>query len=492
MRHPSDGTLRRLLDEPAGVAEADREHIAGCPVCLSGLASARADAALAGAALDADVAVDPSSVDAGWRRLSDAVAADPRRRSPAATGAPRWRAALRSPVIAVVAVLALLTGASAAAAADWLQIFRTQQIAPVSINRADLVALPDLSAYGDLDVTQKVNVREVADATAAEKASGLSLPKVSKLPAGVTGDPAYRVVDRVSATFTFSARKAAQAAEAAGETLPAPPAGLDGSRFRLNAGPGLAAVWLESRGVPALVVARAVAPTAFSSGVPFDTARDYLLSPSRPAGEHRVAAAELLRRRDDAAAARAERPAEELVRRGRRRAGHGAHVTGRPAGGRGVGQGRRRHRGGRLAERRRGAVGGPRVRVAMTAGPALDAARQLLADLPPAPAVWCSGLRKRYRRQTAVDGVSFTVGRGEVVGLLGPNGAGKTSVIKILLGLVRPDAGEVLLLGRPAADPHARARVGYLPGALPVPAVAHRRRGADPARPARRCRGAGP
>jgi ABC-2 type transport system ATP-binding protein len=99
----------------------------------------------------------------------------------------------------------------------------------------------------------------------------------------------------------------------------------------------------------------------------------------------------------------------------------------------------------------------------MTAGPALESARQLLADLPPAPAVWCSGLRKRYRRQTAVDGVSFIVDRGEVVGLLGPNGAGKTSVIKILLGLVRPDAGEVLLLGRPAGDPHARARVGYLP-----------------------------
>ncbi len=96
-------------------------------------------------------------------------------------------------------------------------------------------------------------------------------------------------------------------------------------------------------------------------------------------------------------------------------------------------------------------------------GPSLDAAQRLLAELPPASAVWCSGLRKRYRRQTAVDGVSFTVGRGEVVGLLGPNGAGKTSVIKILLGLVRPDAGEVLLLGRPARDPQSRARVGYLP-----------------------------
>jgi ABC-2 type transport system ATP-binding protein len=86
-----------------------------------------------------------------------------------------------------------------------------------------------------------------------------------------------------------------------------------------------------------------------------------------------------------------------------------------------------------------------------------------VAGLPPAPAAWCTGLRKRYGRRTAVDGVSLQVGRGEVVGLLGPNGAGKTTVIKMLLGLARPDAGEVMLLGRPAADPAARARVGYLP-----------------------------
>jgi len=50
-----------------------------------------------------------------------------------------------------------------------------------------------------------------------------------------------------------------------------------------------------------------------------------------------------------------------------------------------------------------------------------------------------------------------------VVGLLGPNGAGKTTVIKMLLGLVHPDAGEVMLLGRRATDPTARAGVGYLP-----------------------------
>jgi ABC-2 type transport system ATP-binding protein len=92
-----------------------------------------------------------------------------------------------------------------------------------------------------------------------------------------------------------------------------------------------------------------------------------------------------------------------------------------------------------------------------------EAAARLVTALPPSPAVWCSGLRKRYGRRTAVDDVSLTVGRGEVVGLLGPNGAGKTTVIKMLLGLVRPEAGEVLLLGRRGSEPGSRQRVGYLP-----------------------------
>ena len=99
----------------------------------------------------------------------------------------------------------------------------------------------------------------------------------------------------------------------------------------------------------------------------------------------------------------------------------------------------------------------------MTAAAEAPAVADLVAGLPPAPAIWGSGLRKRYGRHQAVDGISLEVQRGDVVGLLGPNGAGKTTVIKLLLGLVRPDAGEAMLLGRPAADPSARSRVGYLP-----------------------------
>jgi hypothetical protein len=282
MRHPTDGTLRRLLDEPAGVADADREHVAGCPVCLSGLAAAQQDAALTRAALDVDVAVD---VDAGWSRLSNAVAVDARPQPAAAArswrpaaAAGRWRAMLRKPVVAGFAVVAILTGASAAAAADWLQIFRTEQIAPVTLTQADLVALPDLSAYGEVEMTQEADVREVADAAAAEKATGLAVPRVGELPRGVIGQPSFQVGNRVNAVFTFSLRKATQTAAAAGQTLPPPPPGLDGSEFRLSAGPGVAAVWSEARGVPALIVARAVAPTAYSAGVPFETAADYVLS----------------------------------------------------------------------------------------------------------------------------------------------------------------------------------------------------------------------
>jgi hypothetical protein len=275
MGHPTDGTLRRLVDEPAGVPDADREHVAGCPTCLAGLAAARDDAAVAHTAL---ATAGRADADAGWRRLSASLAADHAGRAPAPAGPARWRALVRRPAVAVLGVVLVVAGASAAAAANWVQIFHTEQIAPVTVTHADLVALPDLSAYGDLQVTQQPDVHRVADAAAARQATGLDVPRVADLPRGATGDPVYQVGKQASAEFTFSA---ARVAAASGKT---PPAGLDGSRFRLVAGPGVAEVWSEGRGVPALVVVRAVAPTAYSSGVPFRTVRDYLLSlPGMPA-----------------------------------------------------------------------------------------------------------------------------------------------------------------------------------------------------------------
>ncbi len=77
------------------------------------------------------------------------------------------------------------------------------------------------------------------------------------------------------------------------------------------------------------------------------------------------------------------------------------------------------------------------------------------------------GLEKSYRRRKVVQGVSFEVAPGEVVGLLGPNGAGKTTSFNMVVGLVQPEAGQVVLgdvdLTRLPMHRRARLGVGYLP-----------------------------
>jgi len=273
MRHPSDGVLRRLIDEPAGVTDDERTHVASCATCRQTLDGVRADAQLVGAALaPATSGVD---ADAAWARLSTSAAAPVRQLRPSRR---EWRTTVRRPAIAALSAVVLVTGAGVAAANDWLPIFQTERVDPVEVTSTDLVQVPDLSAYGDLEVTQEPNPEQVADAVAAQERTGLAVPDVGELPEGVTGDPIYQAAGVASATFTFSAAKAAQAAAAEGEILPPPPPGLDGSSLRLEAGPGVAAMWTQPTGMPTLVVARVVAPKVYSSGVPFETVRDYLLS----------------------------------------------------------------------------------------------------------------------------------------------------------------------------------------------------------------------
>ncbi|TNM60158.1 hypothetical protein FHN55_18980 [Streptomyces sp. NP160] len=296
-RHPADGVLRRLVDEPAGVCDPDRAHVAACARCQQALAAARDDAAAASALLGAPAAATPhdDDVDGAWQRLRSSAASPAGREGSRvvaldahrASSPPRRRSAWRRPGVVALGVAVVVAGAGTAAASDWLRIFQVQQVAPVSISSADLAGLgqlPDPSAFGDAVATTPVEVRTVPDAAAAAQATGLQVPRVAGLPRGVTGDPTYQVGDAGQVSFTFSAAKAAASAQAAGGQLPPVPAGLDGSVVRLTAGPGVAATWSSSSGVPALVVGRAVAPTAESTGVPFTQVRDYLLSlPGVPA-----------------------------------------------------------------------------------------------------------------------------------------------------------------------------------------------------------------
>lgn len=78
-------------------------------------------------------------------------------------------------------------------------------------------------------------------------------------------------------------------------------------------------------------------------------------------------------------------------------------------------------------------------------------------------AVHTQGLRKLFGDKVAVKNLSLSVNRGEIFGFLGPNGAGKSTSIKMLLGLVKPTAGEALIFGSPPSNIEIRRKVGFLP-----------------------------
>ena len=232
MRHATEDVLRRLVDQPADVAEPDRRHVAGCPPCLAALKTAVTNQGVMGA------------------EVADAL---------------HRRPSLRRPAVAALATAVVLAGATTAAANDWVPILATERATPVAISASELVALPDLGDYGDLVVDRGAGVHAVASAAAAAAETGLDVPHVSELPRGITGGPAYQVANQVTATFTLTPK-------------PASPPELVGTRVRLTAGPGVAAIWSKRGGVPSLIVGRAVAPSAASSGVPFERVRDHLLS----------------------------------------------------------------------------------------------------------------------------------------------------------------------------------------------------------------------
>jgi branched-chain amino acid transport system ATP-binding protein len=97
-------------------------------------------------------------------------------------------------------------------------------------------------------------------------------------------------------------------------------------------------------------------------------------------------------------------------------------------------------------------------------GPKPDMARVAEADLPEASrhSLRAVGLTRRFGGVVAVNGLSFSVARGELIGLIGPNGSGKTTLINLLTGTLRPNAGTVEVDGRDMRGraPHEFARHG--------------------------------
>ena len=93
----------------------------------------------------------------------------------------------------------------------------------------------------------------------------------------------------------------------------------------------------------------------------------------------------------------------------------------------------------------------------------------LALDIP-RPVVEVADVTKRFGRLLVLDRVSFGIRAGRVTAILGPNASGKSTVIKMLLGLVRPDAGRIVVDGVSVnGDPGYRAGVGYMPQAARFP-----------------------
>lgn len=81
-----------------------------------------------------------------------------------------------------------------------------------------------------------------------------------------------------------------------------------------------------------------------------------------------------------------------------------------------------------------------------------------------------SGLSKKYVNYVAVDNISFSVDKGDIVGFLGPNGAGKTTTMRVLTGFLPPTAGKVTVAGFDVFEQpfEVKRRIGYLPEAPPL------------------------
>src|SRR5512136_2530899 len=78
------------------------------------------------------------------------------------------------------------------------------------------------------------------------------------------------------------------------------------------------------------------------------------------------------------------------------------------------------------------------------------------------PAVEVNHIVKSYADKAVVNDLAFSVNQGEIFGLIGPNGAGKTTTIRMMMDIIKPDSGEITILGEKLSEA-SKNRLGYLP-----------------------------
>lgn len=297
--HPSEGELRRMIDEPEAQSRSVRAHAEGCEDCRARIDAFAQDAKFAHAALASGLAEGGLDAERALARLREAerTAAPARTRAvvdgAARSAAMRWRGGAIA-AAAAVAVGAIAWSPVGTYATRLLTVFEPQQIQAVPVSQGLTTGLPDLNAYGTFSGVEDPRIETASSASVAQADAGFPAPTPSRLPASV-GAPSYRVMLPFSASFTFSAQKAAAAAAKTGKTAPPMPAGLDGSTLRVSVGSGIVlrypvpgAAAGTSGGAAAqenaLIAAAVTAPTVTSTGAGATAIENYLLSlPGVPA-----------------------------------------------------------------------------------------------------------------------------------------------------------------------------------------------------------------
>jgi hypothetical protein len=207
----------------------------------------------------------------------------------------RWLQGLAAAAGVVIVASALtLSGV----ADSVLKIFEPKSVVAVPLTQSDLSYLGQacaglnlqecMGAYGTFVWTTPPQPKEVQTRGQASAEAGFAVQAPTSLPSSVVGNPRYGVINRSSATFTFSAGSTRQAAIRQNRTAPPMPANIDGSKLFITGGPAAVQFWGAPAGttgasggypdVPTLVVGQAKAPTVSSDGVTVDELRSYLLS----------------------------------------------------------------------------------------------------------------------------------------------------------------------------------------------------------------------
>src|SRR5438309_6545951 len=205
----------------------------------------------------------------------------------------RWLQGLAAAAGVVIVASALtLSGV----ADSVLKIFEPKSVVAVPITQSDLnylnqacagLNLQDcMGAYGTFVWTTPPQPKEVQSRSQASAEAGFAVQAPTAVPSSVTGDPRYGVINRSSATFTFSADSTRQAASRQNRTAPPLPANIDGSKLFITGGPAVVQIWgvpqssspTVGSGMPTLVVGQAKSPVVSSDGVTVPELQSYLLA----------------------------------------------------------------------------------------------------------------------------------------------------------------------------------------------------------------------